>query len=176
MVGRQSRVTRQGWRMESSLAAGIRLELRDFVAAAGTRRSLPTTCHVGHPTGEQSRWLPDVTTDPSLRADLVERAGKEMTGRWEVTVVEGDEGLLGFLALAPHEQRLDQLFIAPCAQRRGIGAQLLNLAKQRLVNGFWLSADAGNKVAASFYIKEGLTLKRVETSGANARAVYGFDP
>ena len=74
MVGRPIRVTRQGWRMESSLAAGIRLELRDFVAAAGTRRSLPTTCHVGHPTGEQSRWLPDVTTDPSLRADLVERA------------------------------------------------------------------------------------------------------
>ena len=60
--------------MDRSLAAGIRVELRAFVADAGTRRSLPTTCHVGHPAGEQSRWLPEVNTDHALRADLVERA------------------------------------------------------------------------------------------------------
>ena len=60
--------------MDDALAAGIRTELRAFVAGAGTRRSLPTTCHVGHPGGEQSRWPHDVTTDHSLRADLVERA------------------------------------------------------------------------------------------------------
>lgn len=60
--------------MDSTLAAGIRAELRSFVAAAGTRRSLPTRCHVGHPGGQHARWAHDVTTDPSLRADLVERA------------------------------------------------------------------------------------------------------
>jgi hypothetical protein len=61
--------------MDPSLAAAIRGELRAFVDTAGTRRSLPTTCHVGHPGGQQSRWHhegPD--DDPTMRADLVERA------------------------------------------------------------------------------------------------------
>jgi hypothetical protein len=58
--------------MHADLAAAIGDELRGFVAAAGTRRALPTTCHVGHPGGEQVA-LPDVQDD-SLRADLVERA------------------------------------------------------------------------------------------------------
>ena len=60
--------------MEPSLAFAIRAELRAFVIAAGTRRSLPTTCHVGHPGGEQVHLEHGVTTDPSLRTDLVERA------------------------------------------------------------------------------------------------------
>jgi hypothetical protein len=60
--------------MKSTLAAGIRAELSAFVASAGTRRSLPTTCHVGHPGGQHSRFAHEVTTDSSLRADLVERA------------------------------------------------------------------------------------------------------
>jgi hypothetical protein len=60
--------------MQSTLAAGIRLELGAFVAAAGTKRSLPTTCHVGHPGAEHASWPHDATHDASLRADLVERA------------------------------------------------------------------------------------------------------
>jgi hypothetical protein len=60
--------------MDPFLAAAIREELRTFVAAAGTRRSLPTTCHVGHPGGEHARWPHEVTEDRSLRAELVERA------------------------------------------------------------------------------------------------------
>ena len=60
--------------MEPSLTFAIRAELRTFVIAAGTRRSLPTTCRVGHPCGEQVHLEHGVTTDPALRADLVERA------------------------------------------------------------------------------------------------------
>jgi hypothetical protein len=61
--------------MEPSLAAAVRAELRAFVVAAGTRRSLPTTCHVGHPGGEHSRWVHGGRSDdPAMRADLVERA------------------------------------------------------------------------------------------------------
>jgi hypothetical protein len=58
--------------MDAVLTAGITSELRAFVAAAGTRRALPSTCHVGHP-GDAQVELPDVD-DASLRADLVERA------------------------------------------------------------------------------------------------------
>jgi hypothetical protein len=58
--------------MHADLAAAITQELRGFVAAAGTRRALPTTCHVGRPADEHVA-LPEVD-DPGLRADLVERA------------------------------------------------------------------------------------------------------
>ncbi len=60
--------------MEARLAGAIRTELHAFVSAAGTRRSLGTTCHVGHPGGAHARWPHDVTADHSLRTDLVERA------------------------------------------------------------------------------------------------------
>jgi hypothetical protein len=66
--------------MDAELAAAITQELRTFAAAAGTRRALPTVCHVGHPAGEQVA-LP-VVADPGLRTDLVERAidGLETAG------------------------------------------------------------------------------------------------
>jgi hypothetical protein len=59
--------------MKATLAAGIHVELRAFVASAGTRRSLPASCTVGHPGGQQTRFAHEVTNEASLRADLVER-------------------------------------------------------------------------------------------------------
>jgi hypothetical protein len=57
--------------VHADLTAALTGEQRAFVAAAGTRRALPTTCHVGHPGGERVA-LP---AEPvALRADLVERA------------------------------------------------------------------------------------------------------
>ncbi len=58
--------------MDVELAQRITEELRAFVAAAGTRRALRTTCHVGHPCGEQVSLA--TVDEASLRADLVERA------------------------------------------------------------------------------------------------------
>jgi hypothetical protein len=60
--------------MDASLATGIREELRCLVAAAGTRRSLPPRCHVGHPGGDHTEFVHADVEDPSMRADLVERA------------------------------------------------------------------------------------------------------
>ncbi len=58
--------------MHTDLAAAITQELRAFVTSAGTRRSLPSTCHIGHPGGDHV-VLPDAH-DPSLQTDLVARA------------------------------------------------------------------------------------------------------
>ena len=58
--------------MHADLVTALDRELRCFVAGAGTRRALATTCHVGHLGGERSDLDGDET--PSLRADLVERA------------------------------------------------------------------------------------------------------
>jgi hypothetical protein len=60
--------------MDSSLAAAVLVELRAFVREAGNRRTLPATCHVGHPGGERSRFAHHEVDHPSLRADLVVRA------------------------------------------------------------------------------------------------------
>lgn len=60
--------------MDAALATGIRKELRALVAAAGTRRFLPPTCHVGHPGGDHTGFVHADVDGPSLRADLVERA------------------------------------------------------------------------------------------------------
>ena len=60
--------------MDPNLAAAIKVELAEFVIAAGTRRDLHTSCHVGHPGGERSTFAHLEIDCASLRADLVERA------------------------------------------------------------------------------------------------------
>lgn len=109
--------------MDNALAAGIRTELWAFVSAAGTRRCLPTTCHVGHPGGEQSRWHADVTIDPSLRADLVERAidGLAVTegtcawvcrgGELEISDVDAEWFTAARTGLARHGLELPAFFV-----------------------------------------------------------------
>lgn len=109
-------------------------------------------------------------------ADLVKRAFAELAGRWEVTIAEVDQKLVGFLAVAPAEQRLDQLYVAPSAQGNGIGAELLSVAKRRFPGGFWLKADASNDRARKFYEREGLTLTGKEIEDGRERMVYSFEP
>jgi hypothetical protein len=79
--------------MDTSLAAAIKDELCQFVAAAGTRRDLQTTCHVGHPGGEQTRFVHLEVGDACLRADLVERSidGLLTTGGACAWVTRGGE-------------------------------------------------------------------------------------
>jgi hypothetical protein len=60
--------------MNPTLAAAIRVELSEFVSAAGTRRDLHTTCQVGHPGGHHTAFDHLEIDEASLRADLVERA------------------------------------------------------------------------------------------------------
>ena len=122
-------------------------------------------------------WLSTKPANPIVtNADLVERASRELAGRWEVTVAELDGKLLGFLAVAGAEQRLDQLYVTPTAQSRGIGAELLNVAKRRFPSGFWLKVDATNDRAKTFYERQGLTLTRTEIEDGRTRMIYSFAP
>jgi ribosomal protein S18 acetylase RimI-like enzyme len=122
-------------------------------------------------------WMSTKPTNPIVtNADLVKRAYNELAGRWEVTIVEADHKVIGFLAVAPAEQRLDQLYVAPSAQRRGIGAELLTVAKRRFPGGFWLKVDGRNERARKFYEREGLTLARTEIEDGRERMIYSFEP
>jgi GNAT superfamily N-acetyltransferase len=110
------------------------------------------------------------------RGELIERVPRDLANRWEVTVAEESGRLLGFLALAASEQRLDQLFIAPDAQGHGIGGALFDIAKVRLPDGFWLATQLANDRARSFYERQGMTMDRMEPSPSGDRVYYKFDP
>lgn len=99
---------------------------------------------------------------PDLRQQLVERVPRELAGRWEVTVAEADGRLLGFLALAPAERRLDQIFVAPEALGQGVGAALFAVALARMPEGFWLTTQIENARARGFYERRGMEVERFE--------------
>lgn len=60
--------------MDPDHAKALRLEARALVTAAGTRRHLPTTVHVGEPWAERRVIDDPGGLDAGLRVDLVTRA------------------------------------------------------------------------------------------------------
>jgi GNAT superfamily N-acetyltransferase len=111
-------------------------------------------------------WL---SSDPVVFPDdtierLKGRVDEEIANGWDVTLaLDGDE-LVGFLALKRQENWLDQLFIAPSAQGRNIGAQLLDRAKSVLPGGFKLRTSILNQGARRFYARHGLQETEVTRS------------
>ncbi|MDO8295703.1 MAG: GNAT family N-acetyltransferase [Caulobacter sp.] len=108
------------------------------------------------------------------KAVLIARVPRDLAERWEITVAESNGRLVGFLALAPSEQRLDQLFIAPDAQGLGIGGALFDVARRRLPNGFWLATQPDNQRARAFYERLGMKIDRLEPGPAGGRVFYTF--
>ena len=94
--------------------------------------------------------------------DLLVRVSEELKGGWVVYVAREGKSLVGFLALKPDENQLDQLFIAPHAQRKGIGRALLSLAKTILSQGMWLRTAVDNVRACAFYETAGFTRESVQ--------------
>lgn len=52
----------------------LRRAVWDFARAAGRRRALPLTVHVGHPAGARTQIAELSWYDPAARADLITRA------------------------------------------------------------------------------------------------------
>ncbi|MDB5471595.1 MAG: acyl-CoA N-acyltransferase [Caulobacter sp.] len=90
-----------------------------------------------------------------LVEDLAARILEETATVWDLTLAFQDDTLTGFMALRPHDDCLDQLFMAPTAKGQGLGSQLMDLAKQRLPNGMWLRTAEANHAARAFYEKRG---------------------
>jgi GNAT superfamily N-acetyltransferase len=92
-----------------------------------------------------------------LYALSYERIAHELAAGWVVHLAWDDARLVGFLALKPQVGCLDQIFVLPDAQGRGIGRALLDFAKARLPNGIWLRTAAANTRACRFYERNGFT-------------------
>ena len=118
-------------------------------------------------------WRSIGLTKPVVtKAELLARVPREISGRWTVTVAEVDGRIVGFLALALAEQRIDQLFVAPGHQGHGVGAALFGIAVDRMPRGFWLSTQPDNHAARAFYERRGMSLDRIEQGPGGERAFY----
>jgi ribosomal protein S18 acetylase RimI-like enzyme len=94
-------------------------------------------------------FLPKLHTDTETRAwirDVVLR-------RHEVWVAEEDGSVVGFAALS--ERTLEQLYVHPDHQGRGVGTALLAKARQRRPRGFDLWTFQRNDGACRFYERNG---------------------
>lgn len=112
---------------------------------------------------------------PSLSA-LRERINSELASDWSLWVATLDREVVGMLALKKSDAIVDQLFILPSAQRRGLGKLLLGQAMKEMPNGFTLRTAAANAGARAFYEKIGLKLLSVGKHPRDDYAVcfYGW--
>jgi GNAT superfamily N-acetyltransferase len=100
--------------------------------------------------------------EPELYRLSYERIARELTAGWVVHLAWAEGRLVGFLALKPKVGCLDQLFVLPEAQGRGIGRSLVDFAKTRLPQGIWLRTAAANIRARRFYELNGFTARKTE--------------
>ncbi|KQT91177.1 hypothetical protein ASG49_12720 [Marmoricola sp. Leaf446] len=82
----------------------------------------------------------------------------------EVWVADAGEGVAGFLVLT--RTWLDDLYVDPAHQRRGVGSALLDLARAQRPQGFGLWVFATNRPARAFYAHHGLV--ELETTDGSA--------
>lgn len=86
----------------------------------------------------------------------------------DVWLAEADGALVGFATLTP--TWLESLYVAPAAQRRGVGSALLDVAKAQRPEGFALWVFETNVPARAFYATHGLVeLERTDGSANEER-------
>ncbi len=96
------------------------------------------------------------TADVPTREALRHRIDAELRSGWDLYVALRGEHVVGMLALKPSVAILDQIFVVPGEQGKGVGRALLNVAKQLMAAGFTLRMDASNDQARRFYEAEGM--------------------
>ena len=110
-----------------------------FLAAKAEMTYLP----VLHTDAETRSWIRDV-----------------VLGDLEVWIAEDDNGrVVGFAALG--DDLLEHLYVHPEAQKQGVGATLLTVAKERRPQALRLWVFQKNVDARRFYERHGFTLARL---------------
>ena len=83
---------------------------------------------------------------------------KQVVKNIQIWVVESQNYPVGFMAM--NNDFVDQLYIDPDHQRRGIGRSLLNLARQLSPEHVWLYTLQVNTSAREFYEKNGFVAEK----------------
>jgi len=83
---------------------------------------------------------------------------KQIIKNNQIWVVVSQNYPVGFMAM--NNDFVDQLYIDPDHQRRGIGRSLLNLARERSPEHVWLYTLQVNASARAFYEKNGFVAEK----------------
>lgn len=101
-----------------------------------------------------------------LLANLRARIRHEIEGGWSLYVADDGGRLAAMLALHVPDRYLDQLFVAPDYQRRGIGRRLLAFTRQQLPDEIRLRCVRENEKAWRWYEREGFVFEKEEVAQA----------
>jgi GNAT superfamily N-acetyltransferase len=121
-----------------------------------------------------AEYLPTVGTDAEIRAFVVER----MVPERETWVAEDTGRIVAVLVLEGDE--VDQFYVAPVEQRRGVGDAMLAHAKRLRPAGLRLFAFQRNAPARRFYEARGFVAKKFTDGATNmereADVMYEWTP
>ena len=107
---------------------------------------------------ESARQMDGAVSPMRSIDELRKRIDHELTAAWELQVALLDDRIVGMLAIKPSEAILDQIFVLPSEQAKGVGKFLLDAAKAAMPKGFTLRMALANRRAAGFYHHSGLIL------------------
>jgi GNAT superfamily N-acetyltransferase len=118
--------------------------------------------------------LPTVGTDDEIRAFVI----NQMVPERETWVAEDAGRIVAVLTL--HGDDLDQFYVAPTEQRRGVGDSMLAHAKRLRPAGLQLWAFQRNAPARRFYEARGFVAKKFTDGATNmereADVLYQWKP
>jgi ribosomal protein S18 acetylase RimI-like enzyme len=99
--------------------------------------------------------------DPGLEM-LQKRIPDEVAKGWSLYAAEEAGKIVAMLALQPKDFYLDQLWVAPAHQGRGLGRALLAFTRQQLPDEIWLRCVIENESAWRWYEREGFRFEGEE--------------
>jgi GNAT superfamily N-acetyltransferase len=97
-----------------------------------------------------------------LLAKLRARVPREIANGWSLYVADDGGRIAAMLALRLPDRYLDQLFVAPEYQGRGLGRRLLGFTRDRLPHEIWLRCVRENDKAWRWYEREGFVFEKQE--------------
>lgn len=119
-------------------------------------------------------WLPTVGTDAEIRAFVI----NQMVPQRECWIAHDAGRIVGVLVL--HDDEVDQLYVAPGEQCRGIGDAMLAHAKRLRPAGLRLWTFQRNAPARRFYEARGLVATKFTDGSTNmereADVLYEWKP
>lgn len=90
------------------------------------------------------------------------RIPEEVAKGWDLYAAEAAGEIVAMLAINPRQSYLDQLWVAPVHQGRGIGRALLAFTRQKLPDEIWLRCVVQNESAWRWYEREGFLFEDEE--------------
>jgi len=99
--------------------------------------------------------------DPGLEM-LRARIPEEVAKGWDLYAAEDAREIVAMLAFHPSDSYLDQLWVAPAHQGRGIGRALLAFTRGQLPDEIWLRCVVQNVSAWRWYEREGFLFEGEE--------------